>query len=207
MSELKAENSMLRTEIDALKNKDSSLEGIRSVEQSQSILQQVLQETFERERCQTNLIAYGVSESPSLDISSRITHDKNTFCNKLTSIGDSVPSNFKLVHLGKPSNSAPRPLKVIFESKDAAAHLLSSFNTAKRSGTVFLDNFRLISDKTLLQRKLLRLCHSELDQRTKDRESGLRSIFENGFSKVGVTISKNGEIRHHQSRKHPQQIV
>jgi hypothetical protein len=195
MSELKAENSMLRTEIDALKNKVASLEGISSVEQSQSILQQVLQETFEREICQTNLIAYGVPESPSLDISSRITQDKNTFCNiLLTSIGDSVPSNFKLVRFGKPSNSAPRPLKVTFESKYAAAHLLSSFNTAKRLGTVFLDNFCLNSDKTLLQRKLLCSCHSELDQRTKDGESGLRIILENGFPKVVVTISKNGEV-------------
>lgn len=99
MSELKAENSMLRTEIDTLKNKVASLESSSSIEQSQSILQQVLQETFERERCQTNLIAYGVPESPSLDVSLRIAHDKNTFCNILSLIGDSVPSNFKLVRL------------------------------------------------------------------------------------------------------------
>lgn len=207
MSELKAENSMLRTEVDTLKNKVASLESSSSIEQSQSVLQQVLQETFERERCQTNLIAYGVPESPSLDISVRIAHDKNTFCNILSSIGDSVPSNFKLVRLGKPNNSSSRPLKAIFETKDAAAHLLSSFNTAKRSGTDFLENFRLNSDKTLLQRKLLRSCHSELDQRTKKGESGLRIFFENGFPKVAVTISKNEEARHHQSRKPPQQTL
>jgi hypothetical protein len=61
---------------------------------------------------------------------------KNTFYNILSCIGDSVSPNIKSVRLGKPSNSSSRPLKGIFEIKDAAAHLLTSFNTAKRSGTI-----------------------------------------------------------------------
>jgi len=48
MLELKAENSKLRMKIDALKGKVTSLEGCKSVEQSQYVLQQVFQETFER---------------------------------------------------------------------------------------------------------------------------------------------------------------
>lgn len=203
ISELKAENSMLHAEIDTLKEKVASLEGRGLVEHSQSVLQQVLHETFERERCQTNLIAYGVPESPSLDVSLRIAHDKNTFCNILSTLGNAVPSNFKLVRLGKTNASSTRPLKAIFDNKEAATHLLSTFNIAKRSGTVFLDNFRLNSDKTLLQRKLLRSCHSELDQRTKSGETGLRIVFENGLPKVGVTIPKNGKFHHQQSSNLP----
>lgn len=62
MSKLKAENSLLRMEIDTLKEKIASLEGCSSVEQSQYILQQVLQDKFERERCLINLIIYGISD-------------------------------------------------------------------------------------------------------------------------------------------------
>lgn len=87
--------------------------------------------------------------------------------------------------------------KAIFYTKYAAAHLLSTLNTAKRSVTIFSDYFRLNNDKTLLQQKLLRSYHSELDQRTKDGKTGLRIVFENGLPRVGVTISKNREVRHH----------
>lgn len=203
MSELKAENSTLRAEIDVLKGKVASFKGFNSVEQSQSIINLVLQETFERERCQTNLITYGVPESSSLDISLRIEHDKKTFCNILSSLGNAVPSNFKLVRIGKSSTSSSRPLKVIFDSKEVAAHLLSTFNAAKRSGTVFMENFRMTSDKTLLQRKLLRSCHAELEQRTKGGETDLRIVFENGLPIVGVANPKNGGVRRHHSSKHP----
>lgn len=65
MLELKAENLSLRNEVDALKRKVASLEHWFSVDQSQSVVSQVLQKTFERDKCLSNLIIYGVPESSS----------------------------------------------------------------------------------------------------------------------------------------------
>jgi len=120
MSELNAENSKLRIKIDTLKKKVASLGGCNLVEQSQYVLKQVLQETFEREKRQTNLIAYGVPESTFLDVSLRIAHDKYTFGSLLSSHDNAVPSNIKLVHLEKLTTSSARPLKAIFDTKEAA---------------------------------------------------------------------------------------
>jgi len=117
MSEFNAENSILRIEIDTLKKKVSSLGGCSLIEQSQYVFKQVLQEMFKREKCQTNLIAYGVPESTSLDVSLHIAHDKNTFCNLLSSLDNAVPSNFKLAHLEKPTTYSARPLKAYLIQK------------------------------------------------------------------------------------------
>jgi len=59
-----------------------------------------------------------------------------------------------------------------------------------------LDGFRLVRDKTVLERKLLRDCHTELDRRTKNGKDGTQIIFENGTSKIGPTFSKNGDKHH-----------
>lgn len=101
MTEIKAENTMLRSEIDALKVKVVSLESSFSVDQPQSVVSQVLQETFERERCRLNLIAYGVPESISTAVPQRIAHDRQSLGNILTTLGDVIPLNSKLVRLGK----------------------------------------------------------------------------------------------------------
>lgn len=87
--------------------------------------------------------------SPRIYFFEFVAHDKNTFFDILSPFSNAVPSNFKLVRIGKLSASITRPLKVIFDTKEVAACLLSSFNIVKRSGTVFFffDNFRLISTK------------------------------------------------------------
>jgi len=197
LAEMKAENTRLQNEIEVLKSKVSSLEMSGSIEQPQLVVTQVLQETFERERCLYNLIGYGVPESTSMAVPQRISHDRQTICSILESLGDVIPQSSKLIRLGKLRNdNTARPLKIIFDNKESATRLLLQFNTAKRSGTSFLNGFRLASDKTALQRKLLRSCHDELDRRTQGGESGLRIMFDNGLPKVGVMKSKNGNGNH-----------
>lgn len=194
MLELKAENTRLCKEVDFLREKVSNLEKNISVDLSQSVVNEVLQETFERERCQSNLILYNVPELTSSIVSERITHDKQTINNILASLDEVIPHNIKLIRLGKPRSDTARPIKAIFDSKQSAMNLLSAFNASKRSGNSFLDGFRMVSDKTTFQRKLLRASHIELDRRIKNGESNLRIIFENGLPKVGSVTSKNGGL-------------
>jgi len=195
LTEIKAENTLLRNEINTLKTKVSSLESSRHTVQPQSVVGQVLQETFERDRCRLNLIAYGVPESASTDIPQRIAQDRQAITDILESLGNTIPLNTKLVRLGKiRSDNAARPVKIIFMTTESAASALSQFNQARNSGTTFLDGFRLVRDKTVLERKLLRDCHAELDRRTRDGEVGLKIMFENGSPKVGPSVSKNGDV-------------
>lgn len=116
LTEIKAENTLLRNEINTLKAKVSSLESSRHTVQPQSsVFGQVLQETFDRDRCRHNLIAYSVPESASTDISQRIAHDRQSINDILESLGNIIPLNTKLVPLGKiRSDNAARPVKIIF---------------------------------------------------------------------------------------------
>ncbi|XP_050535133.1 uncharacterized protein LOC126902150 [Daktulosphaira vitifoliae] len=174
------------------RQKVARLESNNSEELPKTVVIEALQEIFEREKCQSNLIFYGVSDLSSGIASERVAHDKLTVQNILQSLGDSVPQNPKLIRIGKARADTPRPIKAIFDNKQSAMHLLSAYNTARRSGCSFPDGFRIVSDKTNLQRKLLRECHLELVRRTNEGEPGLRILFENGLPKVGKILSKNG---------------
>lgn len=52
-----------------------TLESTTSSIQSHKVFSQVLYETFERERCSTSLIAYGITKSTFSSISDRVTHE------------------------------------------------------------------------------------------------------------------------------------
>lgn len=115
----------------------------------------------------------GLLNTISLIISKRTAHDKTTVDNLLVPLGISIPSYTKFTRLEKTHSGDPRPLKVIFNNKENTFRLFSEFNNAKRSGISFCKGFRMASDKTPLQRKLLRSCHEELNLRTKNGETGL----------------------------------
>lgn len=110
MMELKAENARLSKEIDALKEKVTCLENSSPVDLSQSVVSQVIEETFVREKCQCNLIVYGVSESTSSVVFERIAHDKLVIDTILAPLKCSIPQTLKLARLGKPRAHSPRPI-------------------------------------------------------------------------------------------------
>lgn len=97
---------------------------------------------------------YGVPESISTDIPQRINHDRQTSCSILESLGDVIPINTKIIRLGKihDDNSA-HSLKILFDNKETASNLLRQFHSTKRAGSSLMEGFRIVSDKTVLQRK------------------------------------------------------
>ncbi|VVC37653.1 Hypothetical protein CINCED_3A025892 [Cinara cedri] len=92
MTELRAKNSSLCTEIDILKCKLASLKKSSNTEPL-SVVTQVLQEALEWKRCLFNLILYSVIEASSVDVSQRIAHDRQTNSRILQSLGDVIPNN------------------------------------------------------------------------------------------------------------------
>jgi hypothetical protein len=165
------------------------------LENSQSIVSQVLQENFEHERCLHNLIVYGVPESNSPDTSVRVDLDKLTVSSSLGSLENAVLDKYKLIRLGRSRADFTHPIKIICESKNAASNLFYAYNSAKRSGKPFPEGFRISRDRTTLQRKLLCICYEDLERRVKSGEIGLRVVFMNGFPTVGSAHSKNGDSR------------
>jgi len=202
MTEMRKENARLQNEIDFLKEKVATLENSNVAAGSDLVVSQVLEETIERDKCRSNLIIYGVTESTFGAIAQRISYDRSTITDILKPLGDVIPPNTKLVRLGKVPSDSARPIKIIFDSNEAATNLLSKFNVLKRSGTIFPNGFRIGSDKTLLQRKLLRSCHSELDRRVKNGEANLRIKFHNGTPKIASETSKNRIAPPHHPANH-----
>ncbi|CAI6358412.1 unnamed protein product [Macrosiphum euphorbiae] len=141
-----------------------------------------MQENVESENCFSNVLVYGLLESVSSTI------PQLTLLEKL----NISPAFSKVFRFGKIRAEIPRPLKIIIKSKAEASQLLESFNDAKLGGVEFPQDFRIVKDKTPLQRELLKSCHSELDKRVNRGESGLHIKYVNGVSKIVSNISKNG---------------
>lgn len=191
VSELKLENTKLRSELDDLKLKINNPDtNISSVETS-SLITHVLQETFEREKCAFNAIIYGITESALSTNSQRISDDRVAIHRILEPFGDLIPTSARVKRLGKARKDNTRPIKIIFGNKEDADGLIAFFNNSKRNESIFPDGFRIVRDKTILQRQLLRTCHAELEQRNKNGEQDLRISFVNGLPKVITTRSKN----------------
>jgi hypothetical protein len=186
IAELRAVNSQLRDEVDCLKEKVSILESLGAPTSTSLVVAQAVQESFERERCSSNLIVYGITESSSSSAPQRVADDKSSFEKITSTVIGSLPLSSKLVRLGKAGSNDNCPLKLLLGSKENAANILSTFADAKRSGTSFPPGFRIVKDKTALQRTLLRNCHSELDQRTQAGEVGLRIVYVDGIPKVSL---------------------
>jgi len=192
IAELKAENTQLKDEINILKNKVEILESTESVVHSNSSLSQMLQEVSERELCAHNVLVYGLSESSSTSAPQRISDDKIALENTLGQYSSIIPkSTMKLVRLGKVRQDHIRPLKIIFQSKDEPINFIRGFTDAKFGGAMFPTSFRIVRDKTVYERGLLRSCHSELDRRAESGEVGLRIRYVNGVPKIIQDNSKN----------------
>lgn len=65
------------------------------------VISKMVQELFERERCLNNSIAQGVHGSSFISISEKISNDEMVIGNIHISHWNAVPSNLKLVRLGK----------------------------------------------------------------------------------------------------------
>lgn len=194
LAELKAENNILKSDVEFLKDKVLKLESLDSPASSSSVVARVFQETFERERCSTNLLVYNIPESSAESTSQRITNDKSAFEKIVVPLIGNLPASYKLIRLGKAQPNNTRPLKIIFESKECASNILCKYYDVKKSGINLPPNFRIAKDKTLLQRTLLRNCHSELDRRTQAGEVGLHIAHINGLPKVMSHHPRDGNF-------------
>ncbi|KAL4082753.1 hypothetical protein QTP88_029626 [Uroleucon formosanum] len=155
--ELKAEYTTLRSELNILKGKITSLEDAGSPSQSSHVISQILQESFERQRCSLNTIIYGVPESSSASAAQRISDDCSSIRSLLEPHSLVIPDNSKVIRLGKVVAGKSRPIKLLCGSSESSSKLVSDFRDLVKNGIQFPTGFRIVSDKTLMRRTLLRI--------------------------------------------------
>jgi len=191
VSHLQKENNSLRAELSSLKTKFDNLDVGSTTPQTTAFAAQLLRENSESNKCAFSAILYGITESRSASAALRIADDNSEVSRVLESISLPVSNNFKLFRLGGPSSRKPRPLKMIFSTKDEAASLLRSYRSALNDGLKLPDNLRIVRDKTTLERQLLRSSHAELELRQQSGESDLCISYINGVPSVVKSKPKN----------------
>jgi len=100
-----------------------------------------------------------VPESAANTATLRFNDGLPTLSNLLEQIGIPLLINLKLILLGNSNAKKPRPLKVICKSKADASLLILNFNSQMRNGLLSEPGFRVVREKTMLERELLGKAH------------------------------------------------
>jgi len=93
-----------------------------------------------------------------------------------------MPSDFKLIRLGRVQPNINRPLKVIFKTKDQVINIISTFNTSKKTNPAIL--ISISRDRTFMERKMVRQTYSELKERNEKGELGIIIKYFNGMPRI-----------------------
>ncbi|CAI6374211.1 unnamed protein product [Macrosiphum euphorbiae] len=193
VADLATENAAFRTEISDLRTRIDLLES-RPVHPS-DLSSVIFRESTERSKIEFNSIAYGVPESSANTAALRSEEDLHTLSNLLNSISIPVPTEPKLIRLGNSTAKKPRPLKIICQSKNDASQLIYKFNSQIRNGVSPTPGFRVVRDKTTLERDLLRQAHIDLEQKKDAGSTNLTISFVNGVPTVVKAVPKNTNPR------------
>jgi regulator of replication initiation timing len=189
VADLVTENASFRAEISVLRSRIDLLESQPVLSSDSSSV--IFRESTERSKVEFNAIAYGVPESAANTAALRFNDDLLTLGNHLKKISIPVPTDPKLIRLGNSNAKKPRPLKVICQSKADASQLIFNFNSQIRNGILPEPGFRIVRDKTTLERELLRKAHSELQRKMDGGSSDLTISYVNGVPSVIKAGPKN----------------
>eukprot|EP00102_Acyrthosiphon_pisum_P024314 XP_016661524.1 PREDICTED: RNA-directed DNA polymerase from mobile element jockey-like [Acyrthosiphon pisum] len=199
VAELVAENASLRADVSVLCSRVDHLESRPVLSNNSSAV--IFRESTERSKIEFNAIAYGVPESAANTAALRFKDDLLTLGNHLTKLSVPVPTDSKLIRLGNGNAKKPRPLKIICQSKTDASQLISNFNSQLRNGGLPEPGFRIVRDKTTLERELLRKAHADLQLKIDGGSSDFTIYYVNGLPSVVKAGPKNLNSRGGSNRR------
>ncbi|CAI6369048.1 unnamed protein product [Macrosiphum euphorbiae] len=185
---LVADNAAFRAEISVLRSRIELLKS-RPVHSSDSP-SMIFRESTERSKIEFNAIAYGVLESAANTAALRFKDDLLILENHLKDLSISVPTEKKHIRLGKSTDKKPKPLKIICRSKNDASQLISNFHFQAWNRVSPLPAFRIVRDKTTLERDLLRKAHRDLERKMDSGPSDLTISYVNRVPTVVRPIQK-----------------
>jgi len=209
IQDLVVENASLREEVSDLRSRISVLESRAISTNSTNIPLLVFRESTEKLKVELNAIAYGVPESTADTPAHMIRDDTSSLKNCLKDLSIPLPIDSKLIRLGNITLNKPRPLKIIFQAKTDVSQFLHKYITAIRDGESVPANFRIVRDKTTLERELLRNAYTELEQRKQEGELDFSVSYINGIPTLVKHRSNNRVFGSSQGKKstHPVQIA
>ena len=167
IGDLKSENTSLRSDLSALKERVLALETSagNSPTPDAVCVPQLLFELSEREKCSFNIVVHGLQESSSAQPADRVADDLKLLSEIIVPLALSLPPNLKLFRLGGVNAKRPRPLKIPFPTKDSALQFVSDCNTSKRSFTGPPPTISVVRDHTVAERLEIRRIYAELGAR------------------------------------------
>jgi len=189
VADLVTENVSFRAEISVFRSRIDLLESRPVLSSDSSSV--IFRESTERSKVEFNAIAFGVPESAANIAALRLNDDILTIGNHLKKMSIPIPIDPKLIRLGNSNAKKPRPLKVICQFKADASQLIFKFNSQIRNGILPEPGFRIVRDKTTLERELLRKAHSELQRKMDGGSSDLTISYINGVPSVIKAGPKN----------------
>lgn len=180
LSSIKNENSVLRNDLAAIKNRVDLLE---SAAPKSNDNQDMFAEFIDRQNRSKNIIVFNVHEQSSHNIIS----DTDSITRIFDKLGTDIKP-IKVSRLGKPNNKS-RPLKIELQASEVFKILGLSRNL--KSDQNFKD-IRLTSDKTPYQREFLRDLRNQLSLRTSNGEPNLTIKYYKGLPTiVSTAVQKN----------------
>ncbi|CAI6360072.1 unnamed protein product [Macrosiphum euphorbiae] len=197
--DVRADNTSLRNELSTLNNRIGVIESDvgKLPSSSGDNIPQLLQELSEREKCSFNAIVHGLIESSATIPTERLSDDLQHLSESILPLAMSLPSDVKMIRLGRTIGKNPRPLKVIFSSKITSQQFIKDFVTGMRSRTT-TDPPLLVSvvrDRTLMERQQVRQVYADLEQRRKNGENNIVVRHFNGVPSI-VQAKKDFQLNH-----------
>jgi len=151
---------------------------------------EIIAELNDRQFRAANVIAFKVPESRSANNARKKEHDLGKIQTILAASGLDKANLKTFFRLGKVSGRGPRPLKLVFKSRESALELLKNFNTETVSDAdPALSDMSVSSDKTPGEQRRLKELREELVKRKESGEANLTIKYFNGIPRI--TESKN----------------
>lgn len=197
--DVRADNTSLRNELSSLNNRIGVIESDvgKLPSSSGDNIPQLLQELSEREKCSFNAIVHGLIESSATIPTVRLSDDLQHLSESILPLAMSLPADVKMIRLGRTIGKNPRPLKVIFSSKNTSQQFIKDFLTGMRSRAA-TDPPLLVSvvrDRTLMERQQVRQVYADLEQRRKNGENNIMVRHFNGVPSI-VQANKDFQLNH-----------
>ncbi|XP_050532868.1 uncharacterized protein LOC126900891 [Daktulosphaira vitifoliae] len=181
LSSVKNENSVLRNDLTAIKNRVDLLE---SAVPKSNANHDMFFEFIDRQNRSKNIIVFNVHEQSSQNN----TSDTDSITHIFNKLGTDIKP-IKISRLGKPNNK-PRPLKVELQAATEVFKILGLSRILKSDQN--LKDIRITSDKSPYQRELLRDLRNQLRERISKGEPNLTIKYYKGQPTIiSSAVQKN----------------
>lgn len=150
----------------------------------QKTTEEIITEIHERAIRRKNIIIEGIPEVQSKFVSDRLKHDKDKCLSVLKHFISDCPNPEKLFRIGKYNPNQNRPIKLSLSTEELVKTVLTNRN---KHG---IDNIKIYSDQTKLQRENIKKLKDEIKRRVKEGETDLRIKYIRGAPRIisrGIT--------------------